>query len=71
MIDFYNRGGKSLLRGTNWYIILSGLRLVFKRLKVNQSWKTVFFFSVKTITFTTVATYGPSCREIKLVQKKH
>ena len=30
---FYNRGGKCLLRGTNWFLIYSRLRLVFKWLK--------------------------------------
>ena len=32
LIGFYNRGGKCLLRGTDWSLIYSRLRLVFKRL---------------------------------------
>ena len=31
-IGFYNRGGKRLLRGTDWFLIQSRLRFVFKRL---------------------------------------
>ena len=32
LIGFYNRGRKCLLRGTEWFLILSTLRLVFKSL---------------------------------------
>ena len=32
LTGFYNRGGKSLLRGTDWFLMQSRLRLVFKRL---------------------------------------
>ena len=32
LISFYNRGGKCLLRGTDWSLIYSRLRFVFKRL---------------------------------------
>ena len=31
-IGFYNRGGKCLLRGTDWLLIYSRLGFVFKRL---------------------------------------
>ena len=33
LIGFYNRGGKCLLRGTYWFLILSRLGFVFKRSK--------------------------------------
>jgi hypothetical protein len=32
MIGFYNRGGKCLERGTDWFLIYSTLHFVFKRL---------------------------------------
>jgi len=32
VIGFYNRGGKCLQRGTDWFLIYSRLRSVFKRL---------------------------------------
>ena len=32
LIGFYNRSGKCLLRGTNWFLIYSRLSFVFKRL---------------------------------------
>jgi len=32
LIGFYNRGGKRLLRSTNWFLIYSRLSSVFKRL---------------------------------------
>ena len=37
LTGFYNRGGKCLLRGTDWFIIQSRLRFVFKRLKQMQT----------------------------------
>jgi len=31
-MGFYNNGGKCLQRGTDWFLIWSRLRFVFKRL---------------------------------------
>ena len=38
-IGFYNRGGKCLQRGTDWFLIYSRLRFVFKRLNSNKQRK--------------------------------
>ena len=43
---FYNRGRKCLLRGTNWFLIKSRLRFVFKRLIkgcANKKWNRVYW----------------------------
>jgi hypothetical protein len=56
LTGFYNRGGKCLLRGTDWFLIQSRFRLVFKRLKKKglpaliTKWKCQLFM----MYFTTI-----------------
>ena len=46
LIGFYNRGGKCLLRGTDWFLIQSRLRFIFKRLKKEGEDAVQFLCSV-------------------------
>jgi hypothetical protein len=43
--QIYNRGRKCLQRGTDWFLIQSRLRLVFKRLRIMQRFVAAAYYA--------------------------